>query len=162
MKSATFLVEFSFNNIMYKKTDGVAMGSPLGPALTNLFVRYYKKSYFLKHESLQYTSDYVDDTFSIFDHEAKADQFLTKLNCLYHPSNLLLKKRNTNVYRFLIFMSKNNVGFETSVYRNPTFTGEYLRCKSFSPLKCKISLISTWKKKSQQPWKAAMIPSAPA
>ena len=32
MKSAIFGVEFSFNDIMYKQTDGVAMGSPLGPA----------------------------------------------------------------------------------------------------------------------------------
>ena len=29
MKNATSSVEFSFNNTMYKQTDGVAMGSPL-------------------------------------------------------------------------------------------------------------------------------------
>ena len=38
MKSATSSVEFSFNNTMYKQTDRVAMGSPLGPALANIFV----------------------------------------------------------------------------------------------------------------------------
>ena len=42
MKSATSGVEFSFNDIMYKQTDGVAMGSPLGPALANIFVRFYE------------------------------------------------------------------------------------------------------------------------
>ena len=31
----------------------------------------------------------------------------------------------------------------TSVYQKPTFTGQYLRWESFSPLKRKISLIST-------------------
>ena len=36
IKSATSGVEFSFNDIMYKQTDGVAMGSPLGPALANI------------------------------------------------------------------------------------------------------------------------------
>ena len=38
MKSATSSVEFSFNNTMYKQTDGVAMTSPLGPALANILL----------------------------------------------------------------------------------------------------------------------------
>ena len=40
MNKATKSVEFSFNNVMYKQTDGVAMGSPLDPALANIFVGY--------------------------------------------------------------------------------------------------------------------------
>ena len=39
MNSATFSVEFSFNNTMYKQTDEVAMGSLLGPALA-VFIGY--------------------------------------------------------------------------------------------------------------------------
>ena len=42
IKSATFSVEFSFNNTLYKQTDGVAMRSPLGPVLANIFVIYYE------------------------------------------------------------------------------------------------------------------------
>ena len=41
MKSATSSVEFSFNYTMYKQTDRVAMGSPLGLAFANIFVGYY-------------------------------------------------------------------------------------------------------------------------
>ena len=44
MKSATPGVEFNFNDIMYKQTDGVAMGSPLGPALANIFVGFYEEN----------------------------------------------------------------------------------------------------------------------
>ena len=55
MKSATSSVEFSFNNIMYKQIDRVAIGSPPGPALANIFLDIRKKSYFLKPRSLQHT-----------------------------------------------------------------------------------------------------------
>ena len=52
MKSATSGVEFSFNDIMYKQTDGVAMGSPLGPALANILLGFMKKNSFLKNQNL--------------------------------------------------------------------------------------------------------------
>ena len=39
-------VEFSFNDIMYRQIDGVAMGSPLGTALANIFVDYNETKLF--------------------------------------------------------------------------------------------------------------------
>ena len=58
VKSATSSAEFSFNSAMYKQAYGVAMRSPLGPALANIFVTVdiIKKSYFLKRRNLQQTS----------------------------------------------------------------------------------------------------------
>ena len=85
MKSATSSVEFSFNNAMHKQTDGVAMGSPLGPALANIFSEYYEEKLFSETQKPPIYFRYVDNTFSIFDYEAEANAFLTKLNCL-HPS----------------------------------------------------------------------------
>ena len=38
MKIAPSDVQFSFNNIIYSQIDGVAMRSPLGPTLANIFV----------------------------------------------------------------------------------------------------------------------------
>ena len=43
---ATSSVEFSFNDIMHRHIDRVAMGSPLGPALANIFVGYYESKLF--------------------------------------------------------------------------------------------------------------------
>ena len=40
---ATTKVEFIFNDTMYRQTDGVAMVSPLGPVLANIFVGYYER-----------------------------------------------------------------------------------------------------------------------
>ena len=42
MQLATSSVESSFNNKMYRQIDGVAMGSPLGPALANIFVGHHR------------------------------------------------------------------------------------------------------------------------
>ena len=40
-------------------------------------------------------------------------------------------------------MKRTVTGFETSMYRKPTFTGQYLRWESFSPNEQKTNLIST-------------------
>ena len=85
MKSATSSVEYSFNNTMYKQTDGVAIRSPPGSALTNIFIGYYEEKLFSQTQKPPAYFTYVDGTFAIFDHEAKADKFLTKLNS-FHPS----------------------------------------------------------------------------
>ena len=46
MHMATFTVEFSFNYVVYRRFDGVAMGSPLGPALAIIFVGNYEGKLF--------------------------------------------------------------------------------------------------------------------
>ena len=46
METATRSIEFSFNNDMYQQKDGVAMGSPLGPALANIFVGFHEEPLF--------------------------------------------------------------------------------------------------------------------
>jgi len=46
MEMATRSVEFSFNDVIHQQTDGIAMGSSLGPALANIFVGYYESKLF--------------------------------------------------------------------------------------------------------------------
>ena len=85
MESATSSVEFSFNDTMYKQTDGVAMGSPLGTALTDIFVGYHESKLFSCVQKPTIYFRYVDDTFAIFKHEGDVDDFLVTLNRL-HPA----------------------------------------------------------------------------
>ena len=132
IKSATSSVEFSFNNTMYKQTDGVAMESPLVPALAHIFVGYYEEKLFSQTQKPPTYFRYVDDTFAIFDHEAEADEFLIKLNCLHPSLRFTLKKRKKNVYGFLMFRSK-----EQMLALIPVYIGNPLSPKSIcvgSPL----------------------------
>ena len=64
MQLATSSVEFSFNN-MYWQIDGVAMGSPLGPALANIFIGHQEQKLFkVVNRPLAYFW-YVDDMFTL-------------------------------------------------------------------------------------------------
>ena len=46
MPLATKESHFIFNEILYKQIDGVAMGSPLGPTRTNVFLCFHVKKWF--------------------------------------------------------------------------------------------------------------------
>ena len=43
LRKVTSGAEFSFDEVMYRQTDGVAMGSPLGPVLANIFVGFHEQ-----------------------------------------------------------------------------------------------------------------------
>ena len=68
---------FMFNNKFYKQIDGVAMGSPLGPALANIFMCSFENKW-LKDcpHSLKpvFYRRYVDDIFVLFSSLDKAEK----------------------------------------------------------------------------------------
>ena len=77
-------VEFSFDDTMYRQVDGVAMGSPLGPVLANIFVGHCEKKLNLEeHPDLLMYHRYVDDTFSITTTVESSSNLLCCLNELH-------------------------------------------------------------------------------
>ena len=140
MQTATFSVEFSFNNIMHRQIDGVAMGSPLA----NIFVGYYEALLFKRvNKPLMYYR-YVDDTFAVFNDEDECNEFFSHLNSLHPSLRFTFEKECNRTLPFLdVLVEKNDHEFVTSIYRKPTFTGQYIRWNSFCPMKRKTNLIST-------------------
>jgi len=55
---------FQFNGNLYEQTDGVAMGSPLGPLLANVFMWSIEDKLDQDGKLPSYYRRYVDDTFT--------------------------------------------------------------------------------------------------
>ena len=129
---------------MHRQIDGVAMGSPLVPALANIFVGYQEAKFFnIAKRPLVYFR-YVDDTFAVFNNDEDCNTFFTQLNSLHPSLRFTYEKKSNYSLPFLdVLVERHDSEFLTSVYRKPTFTGQYLRWNSFSPQKRKINLIGT-------------------
>ena len=83
LKTATTNQLFNFNGELYEQTNGVAMGSPSGPLMANVFTCHLEEE--LTHDGLiphLYTR-YVDDTMTRMPSAATAVVFLTTLNNLH-------------------------------------------------------------------------------
>ena len=144
MLIATRGVEFSFKYQMYTQLDGVAMSSPLGLALANIFVGFHESRLFDNTAKPGVYFRYVDDSFVIFGSELDCDHFQEKLNLLHPALKFTIEKEQNNSLHFLeVLVEKEDTGFLTSIYRKPAFTGQYIRWNFFSPKTRKISFIKS-------------------
>ena len=84
---ATSGTHFLVNGNYYDQIDGVAMGSPLGPVLINLFMGYHEKIWLEEFKTCEVVLYrwYVDDIICLFACEKDADEFFTFLNSC-HPN----------------------------------------------------------------------------
>ena len=80
---------------MYRQIDGVAMGSPLGLALANIFVGHQEQKLFNVGSRPSAYFRYVDDTFAVFSNEEECNAFLSHLNSL-HPSLRFTHEKEPN------------------------------------------------------------------
>ena len=62
MKLSTEEVEFSFNNVLYRQIDGIAIESPLRPTLANIFMGHLEYNILSDFNSRCTHVRYVDDS----------------------------------------------------------------------------------------------------
>ena len=138
---------FLFDGTFYNQIDGVAMGSPLGPSLANVFMCYHEKVW-LDECPIEFKPNfyrrYVDDIFVLFDSVNKFEKFKAYLNSKHKNIKFTSEIEVDGKIPFLdILVDRNGDEITTSVYRKPTFTGVYTHFDSFIPSVYKIGLLST-------------------
>ena len=136
---------FVFNGQLFDQIDGVAMGSPLGPSLANIFMCILEQRYLdecpSEFKPILYRR-YVDDTFCLFRSRSDIEKFLDHINS-YHPNiKFTVELEMDNTLPFLdVSVTHDQNSFSTSLYRKKTFTGLYTDFGTLSPNKYKVNLI---------------------
>ena len=136
---------FLFNDNFYSQTEGVAMGSPLGPAFDNSFLSHHEKNWLNncpKQFRPVYYRRYVDDIFVLFESEDHIKIFENYLNSRHNNMKFTFEVEQNDKLCFLnIDISRDGNKFKTSLYRKPTFSGIYTNFNSFIPMTYKCGLI---------------------
>ena len=143
---ATKQTHFSFNDILYDQTDGVAMGSPLAPALANLFLGHYENIWLRdqKASKVMFYKRYVDDIFCIFEKEEHFQEFYDFINCQHQNIRFTFEKEENGTIPFLdILINSTPSSFETTTYYKKTYTGLLTNFTSFTSLCYKVGLVRT-------------------
>ena len=130
--------------MIWFKQPGVAMGSPLGPLLANVFMCSIKDKLDQDGTLPSYYRRYVDDTFTIMPDVASAIIFLDTLNHC-HPSAKFTMEVERNASLPFIGVELLNLAprIKTKVYVKPTNTGLLLHYQSHVDIRYKRSLILT-------------------
>ncbi|CAM4849385.1 unnamed protein product [Rotaria magnacalcarata] len=140
-------VPFRFMNEYYIQCDGVAMGSPLGPILADMFMSKLenKLNKFSKNKP-QVWLRYVDDILCIFDNKQNIDNVLESINKWHKNISFTREKEIDNTIHFLDVLIIRNINtnkYDTTIYKKPTNTNLYLLYESNQPRKYKLGLIRT-------------------
>ena len=134
-------------NKYYKQVDGVATGSPLGPALANIFMCSFESKW-LRNCANNFKSvfyrRYIDDIFILFSSPDHADKFRKYLSSKHPNIKFSIEKEEDGCLPFLdVNIFCENDKFATDVCRKKTFSGVYTNFKSFILETYKIGLIKS-------------------
>ena len=144
LRKCTKESHFQFLGKFFDQTDGVAMGSPLAPTFANFFMDWFERTYMPEFEKLGLVSwwRYVDDTFVLIKDLKVVDELLKLMNTKHKNIKFTIELERKKKIPFLdVLISRKSMGYMTTIYRKPTFTGVYLNWMSLTAKSYKIGLI---------------------
>ena len=131
---------FRFENSIYAKMQGTAMGTNMAPSYANLFMDRFKRS-FLADELIQplLLKHYIDDILCILPGtREELDSFLERLNRAHHKlrftwsiSESHVEFLNLNIFKGPRFNNTNHLDLSTHFKKTNTF--QYLHYSSSHP-----------------------------
>ena len=136
---------FMFNDIFYKQKDGVAIGSPLGPTMANVFLSFYEMKWLEQCPNelkSVFHRRYADDIFVLYESAEHLSKFHAYLNTCHPNMSFLFEQEINDKLPFLdVEVSRQQSKFVTTVYRKPTFSDMYSYFDSFLPEVYKVGMI---------------------
>ncbi|BHF66006.1 hypothetical protein SprV_0200902000 [Sparganum proliferum] len=137
-------VQFLCNGQLYRQIDGVAMGSPLGPFLANVFMGKVEMTSLQDTiNDLNFYGRYVDDIFCLTDVTTDTDALVQKFNNA-HPSltfSAEFEADNEIAFLDVLLHRQEDGSIQRRVFRKKTWTGQYINFHSFVPLNIKRNLV---------------------
>lgn len=144
LELCTSNVHFTFDNTIYIQTDGVAMGSPLGPVLAGAFMTDLENTLLpTLSPQMRPWHRYVDDTFTTIRKDS-ITSIITKLNDFHPNIQFTYEIEEEHQLAFLdVKLIRENRNIETTVHRKTTHNEIYMRWDSFTPHAWRVGTLKT-------------------
>ena len=119
----------TFNGEYYNQTDGLPMGSPISPIMSEIFLQYLEDQHIekiKKQYNIIFYCRYVDDIFIIYDnHKDIDDKILDRFNNIHSKIQYTLEKQQNNSLNYLDLSIqkityKHIYTFQYKIFRKPT------------------------------------------
>ena len=122
----------------------MAVGSPLAPAMADIFMNWLVETATAKSNHQFTVHRYVDDLFLTFDDPNHIDHVFSTFNSIQQKIKFTKENEENNKLAFLdVQITKNLDCIETSIFRKNTNLGIYTRWDSYVPNRYKQNLVWT-------------------
>ena len=133
-----------FDGKVYQQTDGVCMGSPLGPVLANVFMVYLEETIVpTAQDTMPEWRRYVDDTFTVVK-KGKLNNIIATLNN-FHPNISFtheIEQGGKMAFLDVLIKKEGDGSIQTGVYRKATNNSIYINWNSYAPRQWKVGTLS--------------------
>ena len=134
---------FMFDDVVYKQTCGVAMGSPLGPLFANTYMLHVDRE-IMRIEGVTKYLRYIDDVFMLIDDKINTEELTKKINSVNKNIVFELGDQGNKVVFLDTTLHISEAGkIEHCIYEKPiSATSRYIHVNSLHPRHCLEGVIT--------------------